>query len=191
MLPILPVGIDSALNVASLYWGVSTTQVIYFLQPITLVMGIVINPVYHECEEQYQSQYTCSNYLLGSVCEVGVSFSLLYSIKWRPSGRSYPIHTQSCNIRPDNCGSTFLTKAFFGKLFEGEMLTISQTTTVIQIFCEPQIYCQVIFKSMKVADDTFWGNSECESVKQPNWLPIIFLSLYLHTRTPLEIPKQS
>ena len=38
-------------------------------------------------------------------------------------------------------------------------------TTLIQIFCENLLYFQVIFKSMKIADDTFLGNSECEWVK--------------------------
>ena len=47
----------------------------------------------------------------------------------------------------------FLTKAFFGKMFEEEMLTRSQTTTLLQIFCEFSLYSQVIFKSMKIADD--------------------------------------
>ena len=33
-------------------------------------------------------------------------------------------------------------------------------TTPLQIFCENLLYFYVIFKSMKVADDTFLGNSE-------------------------------
>ena len=37
-------------------------------------------------------------------------------------------------------------------------------TTLLQIFCENLLYFQVIFKSMKIADDTFLGNSECEWV---------------------------
>ena len=41
----------------------------------------------------------------------------------------------------------------------------SQTTTTLQIFCELLLYSQVIFKSMRVADDTFKSNSECEWVK--------------------------
>ena len=45
------------------------------------------------------------------------------------------------------------------------MLTRSQTTTLLQIFCELSLHSQVIFKSMKVADVTFWRNSECEWVK--------------------------
>ena len=39
-------------------------------------------------------------------------------------------------------------------------------TTLLQIFCENLLYFQVIFKSMKIADDTFPGNSECEWVNQ-------------------------
>ena len=39
-------------------------------------------------------------------------------------------------------------------------------TTLILIFCEILLYFQVIFKSMKIADDTFLGNSECEWVNQ-------------------------
>ena len=48
------------------------------------------------------------------------------------------------------------------------MLIGSQTTTLLQIFCEPSLYSQVIFKSMRVADDTFqWG------------LTIFLLGMYL------------
>ena len=38
-------------------------------------------------------------------------------------------------------------------------------TTLLQIFCGNLLYFQIIFKSMKIADDTFLGNSECEWVK--------------------------
>ena len=41
----------------------------------------------------------------------------------------------------------------------------SQITTLLQIFCELLLYSQVIFKSMKEADDTSKSNSECEWVK--------------------------
>ena len=44
------------------------------------------------------------------------------------------------------------------------MLIISQTTTLLQIFCELSLYSRVIFKSMRVADDPFQRNSECEWV---------------------------
>ena len=45
------------------------------------------------------------------------------------------------------------------------MLITSQTTTLLQIFCELLLHSLVIFKSMKVADDTSKSNSECEWVK--------------------------
>ena len=41
------------------------------------------------------------------------------------------------------------------KTFEGEMIIRSQTTTLLQICYELSPYLQVIFKSMRVADDTF------------------------------------
>ena len=41
------------------------------------------------------------------------------------------------------------------KIFEGEMLTRSQISTLFQIFCEFSLYPQVIFKSVRVADETF------------------------------------
>ena len=66
----------------------------------------------------------------------------------------YPF-TLSDTKTGDNFGNIFRTKAFFWKIFEGEMLTRGQTTTLLQIFCELSLYSQVIFKSMKVADDTF------------------------------------
>ena len=37
-------------------------------------------------------------------------------------------------------------------------------TTLLQIFCENLLYSKVIFKSMKVADNIFYKNSECEWV---------------------------
>ena len=50
------------------------------------------------------------------------------------------------------------------KTFEGEMFIRSQITTLLQIFSELSLYSQVIFKSMKVADDTSGGTLECEWV---------------------------
>ena len=44
------------------------------------------------------------------------------------------------------------------------MLIRIQGTTLLQIFCELLLYSQVIFKSMRVADNTFKRNSECEWV---------------------------
>ena len=43
----------------------------------------------------------------------------------------------------------------FLKTFEGDMLISSQTRTLLQIFCEFLLYSKDIFKSMRVADDTF------------------------------------
>ena len=45
------------------------------------------------------------------------------------------------------------------------MLNRCHTTTLLQIFSEFKLYAYVIFKSMRVADDTFQRNSECEWVK--------------------------
>ena len=46
------------------------------------------------------------------------------------------------------------------------MLERSQSTTLLQQFCELLLYSKVILKSMKVADDTFSRISECEWVKE-------------------------
>ena len=46
-------------------------------------------------------------------------------------------------------------------------------TTLLQIFCENLLYFNVIFKSMKIADDTFLGNSECKWVN-PFVIVILF-----------------
>ena len=55
---------------------------------------------------------------------------------------------------------------FLSKIFEGEMFIRILPTTLLQIFCENLLYFLVIFKSMKIADDTFLGNSECEWVTE-------------------------
>ena len=60
----------------------------------------------------------------------------------------------------------FFYQKHLKKIFEGEMLITSQTTTPLQIFCELLLYSLVIFKSMKEADDTSKSNSECEWVKR-------------------------
>ena len=44
------------------------------------------------------------------------------------------------------------------------MLIINQTRILLQIFYELLFYSLVIFKSMRVADDTFQRNSECKWV---------------------------
>ena len=45
-----------------------------------------------------------------------------------------------------------------------EILIRRQTPTFLQIFCEPQLHFQIIFKSMRVSDDTQWHNFGCELV---------------------------
>ena len=45
------------------------------------------------------------------------------------------------------------------------MLIRSLTTTFLKIFCELLLNFQIIYISMRVADDTFQRNSECEWVK--------------------------
>ena len=50
------------------------------------------------------------------------------------------------------------------------MFKRSQTTTLLQIFCELSLCSQVIFKSMKVADVRFWWSSKCEWDKTPQQL---------------------
>ena len=47
----------------------------------------------------------------------------------------------------------FSNKSILWKIFEAEMLLRSQTTTPLQIFCWLMLYSQVIFKSVRVADD--------------------------------------
>ena len=44
------------------------------------------------------------------------------------------------------------------------MLIRRQTTSILQILCEISLHSQVIFKSMKVADDISRGILECERV---------------------------
>ena len=48
------------------------------------------------------------------------------------------------------------------------MLVISQTTTLLQIFYELLLYSLVIFRSIRIADDTIQRNSEFEWVKINN-----------------------
>ena len=59
----------------------------------------------------------------------------------------------------------FWNQSIFWKIFAGEIFIKHQTKTLLQIFCELFLHSKVIFKSMRVADDTFWRNSECEWVK--------------------------
>ena len=43
----------------------------------------------------------------------------------------------------------------FWKMFEGQMSTRNQTTTLLQIFSELLLNSEVIVKGMQVADDDF------------------------------------
>ena len=82
-----------------------------------------------------------------------------------------PLLTHSHSDRPKKAWQIwkyFTYKSIFLKTFEGGMLIRSQTTTLL-IFCEILLCSQVIFKSMKVADDTFQRNSECQWVKYVTW----------------------
>ena len=45
------------------------------------------------------------------------------------------------------------------------MLITMLPTTLLEIFCENWLISKVIFESMKVADDSYPGNSECKWVK--------------------------
>ena len=56
-------------------------------------------------------------------------------------------------------------------------------TTLLQIFFENLLYFQVIFKSMKIADNTFLGNSEYEGVNTPHVVvvPAMILHSYFST----------
>ena len=53
-------------------------------------------------------------------------------------------------------------------------------TTLLQIFCENLLYFQVIFKSMRIADDTFLGNSECEWVKDMHIIRMLVMGEFYH-----------
>ena len=59
----------------------------------------------------------------------------------------------------------FPYKSISLKTFEWGMLIRRQTTNLLQIFCEISLHSQVIFKSMKVADNISRGTLECEWVK--------------------------
>ena len=59
----------------------------------------------------------------------------------------------------------FPYKSILLKTIEWEVLIRIQTTNLLQIFCEISLHSQVIFKSMKVADDISRGTLEYEWVK--------------------------
>ena len=89
--------------------------------------------------------------------------------EWNQKSKYHLTHSHS--ERPKQAwqfGNIFLIQAFFLQISEGKMLIRIQTTTLLQIFCEFLLYYQVIFKSMRVADDTFLRKSECKWVKESN-----------------------
>ena len=53
------------------------------------------------------------------------------------------------------------------------MFIRTQTTTLLQIFCELSLCSHVIFISMKVADVRFWWSSKCEWVDSNRPLTIV------------------
>ena len=57
------------------------------------------------------------------------------------------------------------------------MLIRRQTTYLLQIFCEILLYSQVIFKSMRVPDNTFWRMSKCEWVNANMILKLFHFSV--------------
>ena len=62
------------------------------------------------------------------------------------------------------------------------MLEISQTTTLLQLFCEFLLISKVILKSMRVADDTIYRISECEWVKGSVGAGGLMSCTYRHVR---------
>ena len=62
------------------------------------------------------------------------------------------------------------------------MLEISQTTTLLQLFCELLLYSKVILKSMRVADDTIYMISECEWAKGSIGAGGLMSCTYWHVR---------
>ena len=63
------------------------------------------------------------------------------------------------NTKISGLFSQYLRGRFISwKIFHREMLIITQSTTLLQIFCEFMINYEVIFKSILGPDDTCWGN---------------------------------
>ena len=69
---------------------------------------------------------------------------------------------------------------FLSKIFEGEMFIRILPTTLLQIFCENLFYFQVIFKSMKIADDTFLETQSVNGLGS-NEKPSDTMGLYMQT----------
>ena len=104
----------------------------------------------------------------GAKCTLCLNYGGLYKVvgpryktdiqildKDEPCDPSEPINTQSGQRQAWQFWKYFSNKSVFWKIVEVGMLKRSQTTTLLQIFCELLLYSQVILKSMKVADGTF------------------------------------
>ena len=78
--------------------------------------------------------------------------------------RINPLTLKAAKKRPDDLVNILPTEAFSEKTVDGEMLIRGKVSTLLQIFSELSLYTQIIFKSMRVADDTFQSTSECEWV---------------------------
>ena len=83
--------------------------------------------------------------------------------------RNRLMHINPFTLRATKTGlailKIFRLQNIFWKTLEGAMLTRSQTRSPLQIFWEFLLNSKVIFKSMRIADDTFKRSSECEWVK--------------------------
>ena len=65
----------------------------------------------------------------------------------------------------------FCIQTFFWKTFDREMVITCYTPTLLQIFCE--LYCQVIFKNMRVADN-FLLSKEQLNEEMSSWRQSFF-----------------
>ena len=117
--------------------------------------------------------HNCINYLLIYTDKKSITHSLLkhtYILKKTIRNLSTMQYVNPFTLRAAKeawqIRKYFTYKSIFLTTFEGGMLIRSQTTTLLQIFYEILLCSQVIFKSMKVADDTFQRNSECQYVKK-------------------------
>ena len=94
---------------------------------------------------------------LGNTCEAFPQIRPASQVSVYPRQRG---HVNSLTLIAAKTGLTILEisnlqKHNLKKTFEGEMLIRSETTTLLQIFCEFSLYSQVVFKSMRVADNSF------------------------------------